>query len=147
MRTLRLLSFLLVLALGATSARITAGDKEDDSKRLQGTWAVVSGEYAGKKDKELTDAKLVFDGEMFTLTTTTKIEKGRYRIDPANKPKQIDLLHIQKDKVLVLGIYALDGDTLKICWHKESNPKVRPSEFATKADSTLELMVLNRDKK
>jgi hypothetical protein len=42
------------------------------------------------------------------------------------------------------GIYALDGDSLKIC---VSQPKAdRPTEFATKKGSNSSLVILKREK-
>jgi uncharacterized protein (TIGR03067 family) len=137
----------LGMSIALMPSGILAGGKDDDAKAVQGSWALVSGTYAGKKDMELDNAKLVFEGETFALHTASKVEKGRFRIDSSKKPKQLELLHSQKDKVLVRAIISIEGDTLKICWYKGSEPKAPPSEFASKADTTLELIVLRREKK
>ena len=44
----------------------------------------------------------------------------------------------------VLGIYEINGDTIKYCWAEPG--KERPKEFATKTDSNQTLMVLKRVK-
>ena len=59
------------------------------------------------------------------------IFKGTVKIDPSRKPKHIDLTIEDGIKFIgdtALGIYELDGDTLK--WHANQPGKVeRPREF------------------
>jgi uncharacterized protein (TIGR03067 family) len=44
--------------------------------------------------------------------------KERFKLDPARKPKQIDLTSLDGEapKGNVLGLYEIDGDTLKLCF-------------------------------
>ncbi len=118
----------------------------DDAKLLQGTWTVVSAEAPDGKDKELLEAKLSIEGDVFILKNSKREEKINFRLDPDKNPKQIDFISERK-KAVALGIYSLEGDTLKLCWGKTSETKDRPTEFATKANGDLIFLVLKRDKK
>ena len=65
-------------------------------------------------------------------------------LDPTKKPKTIDMKVTKgPDRGKTnSGIYLLDGDNLKTCFAYAK--KGRPSEFATKANSDLALIVLKR---
>ena len=70
--------------------------------------------------------------------------KGTYKIDPAANPKAMETTASTgpyKDKPL-LGIYELDGDSLKICYAAPG--KDRPTEFNSKAGSGWILTVHKR---
>src|SRR5262249_41440016 len=65
------------------------------------------------------------------------IEKGTegiYHLDPSKSPKQIDFSMLGDIKKTGLGIYQLDGDTLKVSLSIDpTNVDQRPTEFTTKA--------------
>jgi uncharacterized protein (TIGR03067 family) len=102
------------------------GDAKKDLDKLQGKWLA-----------ELDDKKVDMDfaKDKFTITFSDGnkevIFKGAVKIDPSRKPKHIDLTIEDGIKFIgdtALGIYELDGDTLK--WHANQPGKVeRPSEF------------------
>jgi uncharacterized protein (TIGR03067 family) len=145
MRNLWLVSWVSGLILIPISLG-TAADKADDAKQLQGSWMVVSAEAPDEQGKELLEAKLSIEGDVFTLKNSKREETINFRLDPGKKPKQIDFIDKNKEAV-ALGIYSLEGDTLKLCWGKTSQTKDRPTEFATKANGDLVFLVLKRDKK
>jgi len=66
-----------------------------------------------------------------------------YKLDPAKKPKQIDLLF--GEGRTTKGVYHLEGDTLKLCAEKETDGE-RPTEFSTKHGTTHFLVVLKKKK-
>ena len=71
----------------------------------------------------------------------------KYKLDSTQKPKVIDTTH-ETDPgkpILQLGVYSLDGDTLKLCL--ESAGKPRPAKLETKPQDTSVLFVLKRAKK
>src|SRR5262249_44252161 len=73
---------------------------------------------------------------MLTPVATTVLEKGVegvYHLDPTKSPKQIDFTTLGEFRKTGLGIYSLEGDTLKLCLSIDPE-KVdqRPTEFATK---------------
>jgi uncharacterized protein (TIGR03067 family) len=137
-----------------TAGFLTAADppKSDaapsDKDRLQGTWSAVSMENNGKPapPEAIKGAKLVFTGDQYTLKGEESYQ-GTFTLDPTRKPKTIDTTFVEVEggkKGTALGIYELEGDRLKICWRHGG--KERPTEFATKPNSGLRLMVLKRDK-
>lgn|ERR1017187_7708115 len=121
---------------------ILAGDKASE---LQGAWTVVSYEYRGAPEKKYVGLKVNFDGDKVTFKDGKKDEAVPFVLDTTKKPKQINI-----DRNKALGIYSVDGDTLKICFNKgRDSEKDRPTEFVSKkdGDGELVLMVLKRDKK
>lgn len=107
-------------------------------EKLHGTWIAVSAEKQGNRvpEEELKRAelRLVIEGEEFTITTARAAGegmKGKLKIDPAKKPKSIDLTaEVAGGRIsTATGIYELDGDTLKLCYGKD-----RPTRFETTPD-------------
>src|SRR5262249_51896610 len=121
---------LLLIGLLAIS-RASADDKKDD--KLDGKWLVVSIERDGKADDAFKGGMRVIAGGKYTLTDKNgKATPGTFKVDPSKKPKAIDMTPTEgqyKGKTL-LGIYEIDGQTLKICFTEPG--KDRPTEFASK---------------
>jgi uncharacterized protein (TIGR03067 family) len=129
-----------------------ADARADDATALQGEWRIVAGEREGKKgsEKSVLDAagKLVVEGEMFTLSgKNERPAKYKIRLDPSKTPKAINLT-IQEGKhagTTVAGIYALDGDRLRMCVpFAGQDPTARPKDFATTDGDGLMLMTFER---
>jgi uncharacterized protein (TIGR03067 family) len=117
------------------SAQATAADAELD--KLQGKWTVESFEYNGTAVAEMLGAVREFAGDKYTLTPKSgDTFNGTVKLDAAPTPKQIDL--VLPDRTLK-GIYEVDGATLKIAYTLEGD--ARPSEFASKPDSGVVLVV------
>jgi RNA polymerase sigma factor (sigma-70 family) len=119
-----------------------------DKEKLQGTWHAVSGEAEGKDVSEEFVKKLsiVFAGDKITLAGLVRGEnekgvEGTFKLDPTAKPKAIDINITNKEDAV--GIYELEGDTLKLCIVEAANNE-RPSEFAGKNRQVL--IVLKRQK-
>src|SRR5207237_3598683 len=103
----------LALLFGLTLSAYVAADEKSDQDKIQGKWKMESGvkggtpipddkknvtiEFAGNKMKALQDGK----EQVFEMT---------FKLDPSKKPKAID---VDMDGKPGLGIYVLDGDTLK----------------------------------
>jgi uncharacterized protein (TIGR03067 family) len=121
-----------------------------DFKRLEGTWTVVSAEQDGQALDRIKGGILKITDQNFYIKTKSGTEmKGDLRIDPAKKPKTMDLAHqegLLRDKTWQ-GIYEVAGDDLKICYVEADKDKERPAEFTTSQDSNRLLVVLKRDKK
>jgi len=139
----------LVMFLGAD-------DAPKDLAKLQGTWSIVSAERSGEKLPEEPAKKMRVVIKENTLTVQEGEgpkaggEKAAFKVNPATKPKSLDITPAKRDgskieKKTVLGIYELDGDTLKLCWRKEGGE--RPAKFATEPKSGLVLFVLKRQSK
>jgi uncharacterized protein (TIGR03067 family) len=159
------LSIVSVLGLSLLAAAAASGgeDKEDDAKRLQGTWVIDPASYKDEKNKdrreELALVRVLFDGESLTFKHPTryeengkkgieiKEERGPFRLDGSKKPKQIDLLN-KGSGLQAQGIYELDGDKLKLCWDRGFKTRGRPKKFAAGGeDAEPFLLVLVREKK
>ncbi len=129
---------LLVVAAGAED-KSAQGDKD----KLQGTWALVSGEHDGQPipAESAKTIKLVFAGDKVTLHVNEQKNEGTFKLAPDKKPKEIDL---DMESGAVKGIYQLDGDTLKIAHGKVGDP--RPKELPKKEGSGLTFATLKRAK-
>ncbi len=140
---------LLVVAVGLLLA---ADDPKDDAvkkemAKFQGTWKFVSMEVEGQKKPpdDFNKYTVVLQGDQWTVSEGDKIAaKVTFKLDPTKKPKTIDLIDAEK-KRLMRGIYTLEGDKLTVC-DRGSEKGDRPTEFATKPDSGLVLVVLKRVK-
>lgn len=133
----------LVMAFGV---HLPAEEKSDQDK-VQGKWKIDSGTRGGNPlpDEVTKSAVIVFDGNKMKMTVTRDgQEQNRemtFKLDQAAKPKAIDVEISGKPG---LGIYTLEGDTLKICHGEEGD--ARPTEFASKEGSKVTLIVLKRTK-
>ena len=86
---------------------------------------------------DLKGATLTFKGDHYTLKQGGQTRTGTIKIDPTKKPKQLDIISGEgpnKGKSL-LGIYELDGDTLRYCVSPPG--KTRPTEFSGKVGQSL----------
>jgi RNA polymerase sigma factor (sigma-70 family) len=123
-----------------------AADKEkpakSDQENLRGTWAGVSGEAGGNTlpADAVKNYRLVFGDGKLTVKFAGEGKEGTFKLDPAAKPKTIDLT---LDGGTGVGIYSLDGDTLKLCF-TETGKEDRPTEFATKKGRWAVLLVFKR---
>ena len=127
-----------------------AGGQNDDAavkkekELLAGVWKITSFEsQQGKKeDFEGATLELKTDGKA-EFTKGGEAKPATYTINPAAKPKEIDLKPEGKDEAM-RGIYRLEKDTLTICIVE--NPNVgRPNEFAAK--DAYVVVMLKREKK
>ena len=143
----------LIFAVGFAASGGRADDKPDvekELKKFQGTWTFESSEMGGQKmpADELKTAVLTFEGAKHTVKNGDKvIQTGTQTIDPAKSPKTIDVTITEGPSkgTVMLGIYELDGDTLKVCF--DFGGKTRPTEFKSPPGSQTFLNVHKRVKK
>jgi uncharacterized protein (TIGR03067 family) len=109
-----------------------------DLKLLEGTWKVESLEDAQGKKQEFEGATLTFKGDQFEFKKDSEAKKGKVKINPAGKPKEIDIIPEDKDQPLQ-GIYQIEGATLKICVNDEPMG-ARPNELAAKDKNMLVIL-------
>jgi uncharacterized protein (TIGR03067 family) len=125
-------------------------DLEKEVKKFQGTWTIESSVTGGKEltADELKGFILTFEGDKHTLKKGDDVfQVGTQKIDPSKSPKTIDVTMTEgpnKGKVM-LGIYEIDADTLKVCFDPQG--KKRPTEFKSAADSENFVNVHKRVKK
>lgn len=135
----------LVLTLTASAWWAQAGE---DRKSLEGKWTPVSGELAGAKfpEAQLKTITLMLADGKYTVTIADKVDVGTYKIDPAAKPKSIDITGTEgpnKGKTIT-AIYELDKDTLRVCYNLSG--KDRPTEFTSSKEKPFFLVVYQRAK-
>jgi uncharacterized protein (TIGR03067 family) len=142
---------LVFVVSGGTGTR--ADDKanvEKELKKFQGTWTFESVEAGGKKSPadELKGLTLIFEGDKHTVKKGDEvIQVGRQKLDPSKSPKTIDVTMIEGPSkgAVMLGIYEISDDTLKVCFDSEG--KKRPTEFKSPAGSETFVNVHKRAKK
>jgi RNA polymerase sigma factor (sigma-70 family) len=126
-----------------------AGDRD----KLQGTWRIVEFVVDGQpaqKQNPTEEANMVVKGDqiwMVALPADKKVKEFRFKIDPAKKPKTIDL-SVRTDKAkeeIAHGIYELEGDRWRLCMPQDANEaKDRPTSIKSEAGSRLAVMTLKR---
>jgi uncharacterized protein (TIGR03067 family) len=124
-----------------------AGDAaKADQRSLQGTWKVLAGNDSGKTlpPPRVKGAKMVVTGNAMKVYERDTQREMTFALEAAREPKTIDLtLSAGTDKgQLSRGIYALEGDTLKICFAPPG--KARPVSFLPSQGSGEMLFVLKR---
>ena len=139
----------LVILLGAD-------DAQNDLAKLQGTWIVVTAEHGGKKlrAEQLEEMSVVIKENTMIIhgdkDSDRKRETATFKLNPATKPKSLDLRSSGKSgskwgTKTHLGIYELRGEILKLCWSNKEDE--RPSQFATEPKSDQVLLLLERQGK
>lgn len=151
MRNLGLLVTLAAAVICVAFQGSSPGAQDDAVKKelakLQGEWKMVSGVADGYSvpDEMLSSGKRVCKGDELTVTIGGEvIMKAKITVDPSKSPKTIDYQVIEgptKGKKH-LGIYALDGDTLKSCFAAPGDE--RPKEFGSKEGDKLTFSVWKR---
>ena len=104
----------------------------------------LTGKWEGRVDEGATGHQLTIHAERIVGKRDGKqdLGEGTFQLDLTQKPFKLDALRTkgpQKGKKY-LGIYALEGDTLKWCVSTPGNE--RPTEFATKDNQFL--LILKR---
>jgi uncharacterized protein (TIGR03067 family) len=145
----QLLAFLaLGLLVGADSPKEEAKKVQE---KLQGTWKAVSVERRGESKEDEEDHHLIFDGSKFRIKRGDQtMVQGTFKLDASKKPKTIDMKITEDENgkhkgQTALGIFALDGETLKWCV-AEPGTTERPKDFSAPADTKLMCITLKREK-
>jgi len=140
----------IALVLLALAGSGVAQDAKKEMAQLEGEWTMVSGEIDGQsmpEEMRKTARRVVKDGETTVTIGDRLFMKAKFTVDPAKKPKTIDYTMTggPTEGKTQLGIYELDGDTVKFCFSAPG--KDRPTDFTTKEGSGRTLSVWKRAKK
>src|SRR5262249_5545327 len=142
-------SVALLIGFGA----VHGGDTAKDWQKLKGNWEAVEIVADGKVTSadEVKAVKLIFAAaDRMTLVGGKDIGKHKFgvKLDASKKPKAIDLKALDGESKgdVALGIYQLEGDTLKLCVSSDPALKDRPSEFASKQGSKVFMYTFKRAK-
>jgi uncharacterized protein (TIGR03067 family) len=138
---------LLALAFAfAVTGALAADEAANDLKKFVGTWQEDSNTVDGKarpaEDVKGSTVVIAADGKWEALKDGAVYLKGSVKLDPSKSPRAADWTVEGFDKP-ALGIYEIDGDTWKHCFHFDK----RPTEFGSKEGSGVVYIVLKRVKK
>jgi uncharacterized protein (TIGR03067 family) len=141
-----LLCVLGLTASGGTGARADdKADLEKELKRFQGTWTFESVEAGGKEvpAAEFKGITITFEGDKYTVKKgDAVIQAATQKLDPSKSPKTLDVTVAEgaNKGTVILGIYEISGDTLKVCFDPEG--RKRPTQF--KSASGSETLVVHK---
>lgn len=140
---------LAALVISHAWAEDTEAAKKDLAQ-LQGEWTMVSGSSGGMDlpKQMLKNSKRVCKGNETTVEVGGQLlMKAKFALDPSRKPKTIDYQVSEGRNAgkTQLGIYELDGDTVKFCFASPGGE--RPSDFTTAAGDGRTCSLWTREKK
>jgi uncharacterized protein (TIGR03067 family) len=146
MKSFCFLAILFSICLLCSSATVLADDKDKPSS--DGTWIPTRAELGGNKlpDDVLKTIKLVLEGDKYTVTIGSEVDKGTVKMDAKAKPMTMDIVGTEgpnKGKT-ILAICEMSGDTMKVCY--DVSGKNRPKTFESKPDTLLFLATYKRMK-
>ena len=134
----------------ATNADDEAAAFRKELEKFAGTWQVVAYEKDGVKapEADLKQMKFIITGDKYTLERAGKTAEGGWVcIDPARKPKVIDVYPTKPEGKVEMGIYEWDGDDqLKVCFTDPGTEQTRPRLFSTTKGTGHVLSVAKREK-
>ena len=131
--------------IGANAAPrmpLPATPPRTDFEKIQGSWKVVRWELGGQETPPL-GARFVFNGRTGRLDANGQAFMMIFELDPAPAVKRIDLELAFRGFEPAKGIYALDGDVLRICYSWGDLP--RPTAFVTHPGADEILYELRRE--
>ena len=141
-RRFLILPALAMLVVSGAAATARADAKDDELKKMKGTWTIVTATKDGEPmpENEMKDAKFVFEGDTISMVKGEKKDPVTVKsIDATKSPAWIDLQPPEGNEKIE-GLYKLDGDTLEMCFKKSG----RPAEISQAKDVVY--MKLKRQK-
>lgn len=127
MSTRTIASFLTIVGLFSgcsIGGMSSAPSPEQDAKRLQGSWKLISAIYNGQPMGEVAigDTRLTVDNDRYTMTHHGATESSTFTLG-ASGPRTIRVFHHENPLAsqgfyggTLTGIYELSGDRLRICF-------------------------------
>ncbi len=116
--------------------------KKDDKDLILGTWALVRLEVNGKAQSSAKGDTWVIAKDKIRWSARIRPVELTYSLDATKAPKTVDMQISQGRGIGAkhTGIYALDGDTLQVCY-RINDEENRPQAFQSKEGV---LLVFNR---
>jgi uncharacterized protein (TIGR03067 family) len=125
----------VVLTFTAAAVLLVGGQGDEaalkkERARLKGTWKITKFETPKGEDENWRDAMLVLgeDGSL-ELRKGDDTKKATFKLNPAAKPKEIDISPDDDANKVMKGIYKIEKDVLKLCVNPDGNNNQRPTEF------------------
>jgi uncharacterized protein (TIGR03067 family) len=153
MRLLMTIAVALALVVAVDGDKPGVDSTKADHDMLQGTWAMVEwiGDGVPRSPLVIKVTRATFRGDSLHLWQDSERgrldgSRGTFIVDPTKIPKLIDFrftfpMDLEQD--MVLGIYDLDRDRLRICTRsKDLGP--RPTQFAAPPGSKAIMEVYQR---
>jgi uncharacterized protein (TIGR03067 family) len=112
---------------------------------MQGAWKVTFAEVGAKEARKnaLKSLAVHIDGDKFTLVEGDRKEVVHISIDADAKPRAIDFYKTSDKKEKVWhGIYAFDGDDLKLCWGPAGQD--RPKDFGSARSNSNRYFIIKK---
>jgi uncharacterized protein (TIGR03067 family) len=141
----------ILMAATAFAAGPQGENPKTDKELIQGTWVIVSAKEGGRDTPEPRGTRIIITADLLTFQPkNAQSEKDTlglsYTLDPTQRPKAIDTSHeLEPGKPFIdLGVYSLDGDTLKLCLEAAGKP--RPITLESGAGESSVSYVLKRVK-
>jgi len=140
----------LALAVGAPAPKETP----KEAPKLEGDWIIER--FEGPKDGPPGAVTMTFTADRILIKEAKreKPEEAAYTVDLKKKPATIDIrpgrpggaagAGAPPKEVVVQGILEIEGDTLKLCFTRDSAE--RPTEFKGDAEKGVMLIILKRVK-
>ena len=145
--TLLLCSLILATGLGPAFAQPVV----EDQKKLQGTWTATKAERDGRAAADVVGHRLSVTGNRFKIQSQDghRLHAGTVRLDPSAKPAANYFEHTEGalGGKAWKGIYALAGDTLRVCDNAPNLDKGRPAAFEATRGSGYVLITFEREKR
>ncbi|HEV3299060.1 MAG TPA: TIGR03067 domain-containing protein [Planctomycetaceae bacterium] len=140
-----LCALVLTASCGTCAGVDDKADVEKELKKFQGTWTFESVEAGGKKlpADQFKGITVTFEGDKYAVKNGDEVvEAATQKLDPSKSPKTLDakLTDGPNKGAVILGIYEISGDTLKVCLDPEG--KKRPTKF--KAESGAQTLVVHK---
>lgn len=130
--------FVVLFSLGAGTCTAQDETSKGDLKKIQGKWKVASCIYDGKEiDAEAGNG---WTFEKNKLSVEKAAVEMTITLNAAKQPKEMEL-KVGNAPHTVKGIYALEGQTLKVCYGTKEDDK-RPEKFESTAGSGRLLITL-----
>jgi uncharacterized protein (TIGR03067 family) len=145
MKTLSIIILLTTLFISVAIPLQGELARESDNEEIQGIWEVIHLQEYGKEDSSAKGLIVIFDkGKVIAKINAEVIGEGTYRLDPNKTPKWIDTTLNGRT---VLGIYELEGDSLRVC-HVDDVTQKRSTRFVSEFSAENQvLFVLKRVRK
>jgi len=145
---MKLTSSIIVLAAAACfSVCVAATHNMNATDKLQGAWSCVSATVDGRvlPAETTTLLRLTLTANRYKTTKGDEVLfDSTYTINSSTSPKQINMVGTEGELTgkEAQGIYALDGDVLRVCYRMPSLG--RPDAFESPAGSKSYLVTWKR---